>query len=340
MNDETSADVAVVGAGIVGLSHAWAAAKRGHRVIVFDRSARAVGASVRNFGMVWPIGQTPGANHETALLSRSLWLDAIAGAGLWHDPAGSITLAIAEDERAVLEEFADAAPGLGYDVSLLTPAQAAARCPAARADAVIAGLYSPTEVCVDPHEAIAKLPAWLNKTYGVSFRFNTTVTTIDMPQLTTADGSTYRADRVFVCSGDDLTTLLPETLAAAGIRKCKLQMMRTVPQPGDWRIGPMIASGLTLRHYPSFELCPSLDALRQRVAEQTPELDHYGIHVMASQHGRRVVIGDTVIIALLILLVGPSAVNRLSAGRRCSVCDHRQGGGRYCCECGSRMSSR
>ena len=43
-------DVAIVGAGIAGLSLAWHLSKAGKSVIVLDKSARAEGASVRNFG--------------------------------------------------------------------------------------------------------------------------------------------------------------------------------------------------------------------------------------------------------------------------------------------------
>jgi D-hydroxyproline dehydrogenase subunit beta len=274
-------DDAVAGAGIIGLAHAYQLARGGRRVVVFERSAQAQGASIRNFGMLWPIGQPAGPMVRLALRSRAIWLDVVRAAGLWHEPVGSLNLAYHDDEATVLREFAEQFGGQGYDVSLLTPGEVLRRSPIVRPEGLVAGLWSSTEVCVDPRAVIAGLPKFLAEQYGVEFHFATTVTGFDASEVQ-AGGRRFVADRLWVCSGADLETLYPETLGSAGLVPCKLQMMRT--PPFDWRLGPMLAAGLTLLHYKAFAACPGLTAVRDRMARQFPEHIRYGIHVMASQN--------------------------------------------------------
>jgi FAD dependent oxidoreductase TIGR03364 len=283
-------DDAVVGAGILGLAHAYQLARRGRRVIVFERSPRAAGASVRNFGMVWPVGQPAGHLHELAMRSRAHWFEVLAAAGLWHDPVGSLHLAYHDDEAQVLAEFvATADPS--YECQLVEPGEVARRSPLVNTAGLRRALWSPTEACVDPRQVIGQLPAWLAWHFGVEFAFNTAVTAYDRPRLT-AGGKTYEASRLIVCSGDDFQTLYPETFAAGGFSRCKLQMMRSTPRAA--RIGPMLAAGLTLRHYKNFEHCPTLAAVKARFASENPAYDQYGIHVLVSQNGAgELILGDS-----------------------------------------------
>jgi glycine/D-amino acid oxidase-like deaminating enzyme len=243
------ADVAVIGGGIVGLAFAWTAARAGRSVVLFERDLKAQGASIRNFGMVWPIGQSSGPDHARALRSRELWRELALKAGISLDPVGSLHLAYQADELAVIE---------------------------------------------DPRQAIAKIPGYLAETDGVQLRFGQVVTSVEMPLVRTADGEVWDVDHAFICGGTDFRTLFPEIFDRSGIRLCKLQMMRTAPQPEAWRLGPMVAGGLTLCHYSAFQACPSLGELKRRFAETMPEFVRQGIHVMASQNAiGEVVIGDS-----------------------------------------------
>lgn len=287
------ADVAVVGGGIVGLAHALAAAKRGARVVLFDRDARAVGASIRNFGLLWPIGQ-PAGLYERALRSREIWLDVIKRADLWHAEVGSLHLARHQDEQDVLVEFLDTTPAArAAGCRLLTPAEVAERSDVVIRERLRAALWSPTEMNVDPRQAIPGIAEVLARDFGVELRFGTAVRGISLPTVETTSGS-WRVEQVFVCSGNEFQALYPEVFERSGIRRCKLQMMRTAPQPAGWALGPTLCAGLTLLHYRSFEHCESLAPLRQRFRDELPFHLEHGIHVLVSQTAAgEVTIGDS-----------------------------------------------
>ena len=121
----------IIGGGIVGLAQAWLAAESGHKVKVFDRNPITSGASVRNFGMFWPIGQPAGEHYETAMMSRDRWIQLSKKAGLWVDLCGSIHLAHRDDEWDVLNEFQAIAIKKGVQCELLSKTQVMERTPAA-----------------------------------------------------------------------------------------------------------------------------------------------------------------------------------------------------------------
>jgi FAD dependent oxidoreductase TIGR03364 len=287
----TEYDVAIAGAGIIGLAHAYHLAKRGLRVVVFERQARAQGASVRNFGMIWPIGQPPGPLYDLARRSLEHWLDVLQASGVWHERAGSLHLAHHDDEAQVLREFV-AQAGATCSCSLLSPAQIAERFPAIASTDLRCGMWSPVETTVDPRQVIARLPDWLSRTLGVDFVFGSPVLGYDRPTLLAA-GQEWKADRLLVCAGADFRELAPHAFASAGLVACKLQMMRSQPY-ADFRVGTMLAAGLTLRHYRSFAACPTLPRLIERLDRELPEYGRHGIHVLLSQHeSGELTIGDS-----------------------------------------------
>ena len=238
--------IAIVGAGILGLAHAYLAARAGKSVVVFEKNPRAAGASIRNFGMIWPIGQPTGEMLELARTSRALWLEVLLQAKLPFRETGSLHLAYRKDEADVAQEFAGFGPELGYACSWMGRDAVLERSHAVRSDGLMGGLWSSTELTVDPKQIIRALPAFLAGLFGVQFVFNALVTGIDVPAVETTAGR-WIAESVIVCSGDDFQTLYPGEFRVSGLTLCKLQMMRTEIQPGNWQLGPSLAAGLTLR---------------------------------------------------------------------------------------------
>ena len=287
------ADVAIVGAGILGLAHAWSAAAKGRSVVLFERSQNADGASVRNFGLVWPVGQSAGANHDLALRSREMWMSVLDQARLPYCASGSLHLAYREDEAEVSREFAAIGPKLGFDCRWLTSEEATARSQTVQSRHLLGALWSPTELNLDSRKVVDRLPIFMAEQKGVQLRFSTTVRSIDLPWIDTAE-ERWEVSAAIVCSGDDLQTLYPQLLGSSGLIRSKLQMMRTVHQPLGWSLGPALAAGLTLRSYPAFAVCSSLDRLKKRFAEETPEYDRWGIHVLVAETTERdLTIGDS-----------------------------------------------
>ena len=288
-----STEIAIVGGGIIGLTLAYTAAKAGHKVSLFEKNERAVGATIRNFGMIWPIGQPAGKLLSRALRSRAIWEEVAVEAGIWHDPVGSLHLAYREDEWAVLEEFYSESKERGYSCELMRAERVCELSPAANPENLIGGLLSRTEMIVDPREVPGALTQWLKESYSVDFHYHTSVLAIEEDRLTTSKG-TWSFEKAFVCCGADLEMLFPASFLDTEITKVKLQMLRSLPQPKAWRMGPSICGGLTLTHYQSFSHCTTLESLTDRIQEESPWFPEWGIHVMMSQNGRgELVIGDS-----------------------------------------------
>lgn len=277
----------VIGAGIVGLAVTRALVLRGFTVTVFERNERQSGASVRNFGMIWPVGQPAGELYERAMLSRSIWKQLCDEAGIWYSEKGSLHAAYHSDELQVMEEFA----GTRAQCRILNAAETLKASAAINPDELMGSLWSPDEMIVEARDAIRKVADFLAEKYGVTFFYNTAINQVHYPEVQ-AGNKKWRADRIYVCSGPDFETLYPEVFSAAAITKVKLQMLRIGRQPEN--IGPSLCGGLSLIHYASFKIAPSLNALKERYEKEYAEYLKWGIHVMLSQNGaHELTVGDS-----------------------------------------------
>jgi FAD dependent oxidoreductase TIGR03364 len=283
----------VIGAGIVGLASARALALKGFNVTVFERSGKATGASVRNFGMIWPIGQPDGMMYNRALRSRNVWKEIAEATGFWYDECGSLHLAYHEDEWCVLLELEKAFTANGRSVILMNATEINKKINGVNPDNLIGGLFSKTEMILDPREAMARLPVYLSENQHVHFVWNANVTVIGKNNIKYGS-KMMQADVICICSGPDLETLYPEKFADLELTKCKLQMMRFINTDQQFKIGTSLCGGLSLIHYESFKAAPSLPMLKKRYQDELEEHLRLGIHVMVSQNGKgELTVGDS-----------------------------------------------
>jgi FAD dependent oxidoreductase TIGR03364 len=291
--EQQRADVAIVGGGIVGLAHAWYAARAGKRVVLFERSAQAQGASARNYGLLWPIGQPAGFLLQMALRSRELWIDLLNQCKVPMAATGSLHVCYREDEEAVGKEFCSLGPAQGYTCEWLDAQHALEKCNALRQKSLRGAVYSPLEITVDPKVVLAELPRLLKERYRTEIRYSSPVRRVEPPVVETSSEA-WRVDSAIVCAGTDFETLFPGEFKTSGLLRCKQQMMRTVPQPDNWKLGPALAAGLSMRFSGSFQICPSLEALKKRIASEMPRYEKWGIHALVSQTPRgELTIGDS-----------------------------------------------
>jgi FAD dependent oxidoreductase TIGR03364 len=281
-------DLAVVGAGVVGLAHALAAARLGKRVVVVDRDAQANGASVRNFGFVTVTGQARGEVWRRARRSSAVWDEVAVAAGIPVVQRGLTLLAQRPEARTVLEAFLDTEMGEGCN--WLDAGQLDGRLPDGGADRQGA-LTSFVDLRVESRQAIPRLARWLEAVHGVTVLRGVAVHHVETGRLETSAGQ-IRAEAVVVCPGDDLCTLFPDRFVQAEVTRCKLQMLR-LADPG-WRLPASVMSDLSLVRYLGYADLPQAQPLLARLqAEQPRHLEH-GVHLIVVQSADgSLVVGDS-----------------------------------------------
>jgi FAD dependent oxidoreductase TIGR03364 len=282
-------DLAVVGAGIVGLSSARAAALKGLRVVVIDRDAQANGASVRNFGFITVTGQERGAAWNRARRTSAIWQEVAQQAGIPILQRGLWMTTRRPEAVPVLEAFLRTEMGEGCEI--LSPAAARARCSDLAAKDVQAVLTSSNDIRIESRAAIPKVAAWLTERFGVVFLRQTTVLSAEPPRLETSRGK-VEAGAVVVCPGDDLVGLFAQRIARYNVTRCKLQMLR-LAAPG-FRLPSAVMSDLGLVRYAGYAALPEAAPLRARLeAEQGEHLEH-GIHLIIVQSADgSLIVGDS-----------------------------------------------
>lgn len=269
-------DLAVVGAGIVGLGHAAAAVERGLRVVVVERSTSITGASVRNFGHIGTSVHT-GRAKEYAERSRDVWRRLSERAGFWLRESGALLVARADDELALLEEIAPGEVLTADEVSALAPVVGA-----------VGGLHRAVDLQIDPREAAPAIARHL-ASLGVEFRWRTSALGADPGILRTSRGD-ISAEHIVFAVNFDVDQVFPDVAEEHGIERCGLDMMLA---DGVGLRMPLL-TGTSMLRYTAFATTEAAAAVRERYARETPELFERDVNQMYTERpDGTLLVGDT-----------------------------------------------
>lgn len=290
-----SYDLIIVGAGILGASHAYFALQRGLRVLLLEKDARPSEATVRNFGQIIPSGMAEGEWFDYARTSLETYQAIQAEWDISIRPTGSLYLASSALEMQVLEEKHARYQALGYASQVFTPTQCRQHLPVVRADYCAGGLHFAQEVTAEPDQLIHCLLAYLVARWQLDYRPATPVREVTAHdagcEVVDTRGQRYQAAQVLVCSGRDVKFLFPELFAQSDLQLCKLQMLATYPLPQVSLPGSVL-TGLSIRRYHAFHSCPSF--ARLRAEDVAPTLRQWGIHILFKQAvDGSIIVGDT-----------------------------------------------
>jgi sarcosine oxidase subunit beta len=147
-----SAEIAIIGGGVVGLSIAYSLAKRGlEDVVVIERGYLAEGASGRNGGGVrqqWSTELNIRLMQESVELCRRFAVD--LGVNVWFRQGGYLFIARSAAEVARLEKNIALQNRCGVATRMLDPKQALAIVPELDLTGIVGAAYNPTDGILFP----------------------------------------------------------------------------------------------------------------------------------------------------------------------------------------------
>ena len=279
--------VVVVGGGVLGTMHAYAASRRGFRVVHLEREAGPRGASVRNFGLVWVSGRAAGPELALAQRARDLWARIgaeVPGAGF--RPRGSLTVARTAAELAVCEHAARSAEAAARGFELLGADGVRKANPALRGE-LLGGLLCHRDGSVEPGQVLGAIRAHLSADPGYTYLPNRQAVELGPSSVRDHTGAWHTGDLVVQATGAALTGVGGDRLSAAPIRRCRLQMMQTAPLGGE--LTTAVADGDSFRYYPAYR-----DAGLDELGPQRPlAAEHRMQLLMVQRADGGLTIGDT-----------------------------------------------
>ena len=151
MIEKRTADVIIIGGGIMGCSTAYRLAKLGLDVLVLEKKEIGNGGSCRNAGGVRQSARDPKELQLAMYAVANIWptLSEELGVNVEYHQKGNIRLGLTEKDVKVLENHTAKSTKVGLDVKMISGDEAREICPY-MSEEIIAASWCPTDGHANP----------------------------------------------------------------------------------------------------------------------------------------------------------------------------------------------
>jgi glycine oxidase len=273
-NKSHTADVLIIGGGLIGCSIALRLAQAGLRVSVLDRAEPGGEASAAAAGMLAPHGETvePDAFFDLCLASRNLYpqfaaeVEELSGQSVGYRREGTLLVSLDAEGEKELAHVHRAQQQAGHELEPLSPAEVARRLPGV-APEIRGGLFVPGDHWVDNQRLTSAVIAACRK-LGVTLCAGRPVTKLNL-----------RSGRV---------ESVEAGYGAAAEPGAKFSAGQVVLAAGCWSRDLLAPLGIVLPMEPCRGQMLEFDA-----PVELPLVLRSGIHYLVPRSPRRVLMGTT-----------------------------------------------
>ena len=236
-------NIIVVGAGIAGLSTAWALTKRGHNVTLLEQGTipNPMAASGDHHRIIRRAYGAAAGYGRLITEAYQAWDELWADLGENHlDPRGFLCVSREEGDEA--EQYLQGMQDGGYGFDYVEAAEAARRWPFLQEGTFRYAFFSPDGGVLHCRRIAAGMVTWLREN-GANVYENSKVVSVDRDsgEVELETGETLSADRVVVTAGAWVLRLFPEMGAElTTYRTAVVYLEPPVDLKAAWEAAPVV----------------------------------------------------------------------------------------------------